>query len=307
MPLVHKNLYEDIEVSSANELGAQVHERLGELGYDRLDHEFYERPDVQIRYIYTKNIAGMTFEEATATLSKGLRRRFHNEGRYGVQVRFLDPDQFDVFEHLHESAAERTNMAGITVSSQAMYRRLMEKLGPRRAFLCVAYYSPKRYIGQIEEEQKALIARIAELNERKPTKARDRELTQANERTLTLESNHQAALESLEEFGDREIPFNSALSFISGNELILLLGGMDKRFSCYARDYPVERAMFKLACDEGLDVYNTFGISGCFDETAIDAPVLSFKRSLNGNVEEFIGTYNKPIHSIAAKVLGASA
>ena len=64
--------------------------------------------------------------------------------------------------------------------------------------------------------------------------------------------------------------------------------------------------MFKLACDKGLSVYNTFGITGCFDETAIDAPVLSFKRWLNGNVEEFIGTYNRPLHPKLARALGAT-
>lgn len=92
---------------------------------------------------------------------------------------------------------------------------------------------------------------------------------------------------------------------MAGKEIILLLGGMDKRFNSYGRDYPVERAMFKLACDMGLEVYNTFGVSGVFDETAVDAPVLAFKRWLNGNVEEFIGTYVLPIHPRLAKQLGA--
>lgn len=305
-PLVPKNRYADIEVIEECEVGAQADHHLRELGYARINKEFYEQSDIQIRYIYTKSIASMSFEEATATLSKGLRRRFHNEGRYGVEVRFLGPDEFGVFEQLHESAAERTEMAGITSSSESLYRSLMEKLGSQRAFLCVAFYSPKRYIQQIEDEQETVRARIATVEARKPTKARDRDLHQAEERLRTLESNHESALESLDEFGDRDIPFNSALSFISGDELILLLGGMDKRFASYGRDYPVERAMFKLACDKGLSVYNTFGITGCFDETAIDAPVLSFKRWLNGNVEEFIGTYNRPLHPKLARALGAT-
>lgn len=74
----------------------------------------------------------------------------------------------------------------------------------------------------------------------------------------------------------------------------MLLGGIDKRFASYGRDYPVERAMFKLTCDRGLATYNTFGISGTFTHGAIDAPVLAFKRMLNGMVEEFIGTHVLP-------------
>ena len=125
-----------------------------------------------------------------------------------------------------------------------------------------------------------------------------------HERLTTLDSQEEQARKTLDEYGD-DIPFNAALSFRFGDELILLLGGMDKRFAAYGRDYPVERAMFKWACDNGLSVYNTFGVSGIFDETAPDAPVLKFKRWLGGNVEEFVGTYVLPIHPLLAKATGA--
>ena len=303
-PLVPKNFYEDIHVVEKSKLGEDVDIQFRSLGMTRIDKEFYEQPDIQIRYIYTKNIAGMSFEEATATLSKGLRRRFHNEGRYGVEVRFLPPEEFDVFEQLHESTAERTKMAGITSSSENLYRNLMKELGPERAFLSVAYLSPVRYLEQIRAEREELKERLAVLEARRPTQARDRDIDQVNKRFPLIDEQEATAQQTLDEYGDN-IPFNSALSFVAGKEIILLLGGMDKRFNSYGRDYPVERAMFKLACDMGLEVYNTFGVSGVFDETAVDAPVLAFKRWLNGNVEEFIGTYVLPIHPRLAKQLGA--
>ena len=139
---------------------------------------------------------------------------------------------------------------------------------------------------------------------RKQTKARDRELAELAERLTTLDSQESQARKTAEEHGE-DIPFNAILSFRIGEELILLLGGMDKRFAAYGRDYPVERAMFKWACDHGLSVYNTFGISGIFDESAPDAPVLAFKRWLNGNVEEFIGTFVIPVRPRLAKAVGA--
>lgn len=305
-PLVAKNHYQDIYVTRPSQTGTRTHEHLTRLGFSHVDAEFYECPEIQIRYIYTKSIAGMTFEEATASLKKGLRRRFHNEGRYGVQVRFLGPDEFDVFEQLHESTAERTEMEDMSRASQKLYRGLMEQLGPDRAFLCVAFFNPARYIDEIDQESRELAERITTLEARKQTKARDRELAQGEKRKDILAANLASAREALQTWGDREIPINSILSFLSGRELILLLGGMDKRFREYARDYPVERAMFKLACDKGLDIYNTFGITGDFSEDAIDAPVLAFKRWLNGNVEEFIGTYNKPLFGPLSRALGAS-
>lgn len=302
--LVHKNRYHDTTLEGPDPVGEAVAGQLEELGLVHINKEFYQQADIQIRYIYTKDIAGLSFDEATATLSKSLRRRFHNEGRYGVEVRFLPPSQFAVFESLHSSTASRTRMHGITETSENLYRDLMEELGPEKAFLCVAYFSPTRYLRQLEEERHAITEQLALLESRKPTKARDREIDQYTQRLPLLLEQEQAARSAGAEFGD-EIPINSALSFICGTELILLLGGMDKRFACYGRDYPVEREMFKLACDRGLSVYNTFGISGDFGPFAIDAPVLAFKRMLNGNVEEFLGTYVLPVRPLLAKQCGA--
>jgi peptidoglycan pentaglycine glycine transferase (the second and third glycine)/peptidoglycan pentaglycine glycine transferase (the fourth and fifth glycine) len=303
-PLVHKNRYDDIQLIGPDPTGTAVIDEFTRLGMIHIDKEFYERPDIQIRFIYSKRIAGMTFEEATATLSKSLRRRFHYEGRYGVEVRFLPAQEFYVFDRLHGSAAERTRMEAISETSQNLFRDLMDELGPDRAFLCVAYVSPTRYMAQIRKERDELAATLQKLESRKPTKARDRDIETARARFPVLDEQEKAAQATLAEFGDN-IPFNSALSFICGRELILLLGGMDKRFANYGRDYPVERAMFKLACDRGLDVYNTFGVSGNFTPEAIDAPVLAFKRMLNGTIEEFIGTYVLPVRRHLAHSLGA--
>lgn len=303
-PLVHKNRYRDIELLGPDPVGSAVVDQLMTLGLVHINKEFYQQADIQIRYIYTKDIAGMSFDEATATLSKSLRRRFHNEGRYGVRVRFLSPDEFDVFEKLHTATALRTEMSGITQSSEHLYRDLMRELGPERSFLCVAYFSPTRYIEQLHGERRQLDEQLTALSARTPTKARDREIAQCEDRIPLLLEQESTARRVLEEHGDN-IPFNSALSFICGKELILLLGGMDKRFACYGRDYPVERAMFKLACDRALSTYNTFGITGDFGPFAIDAPVLAFKRMLNGTVEEFVGTYVLPIHPFLAARCGA--
>lgn len=305
-PLAPARIYRDVTVTEDPAPGPDLDNLLTGRGFRRIDQEFYENPDIQIRYIYTKDIEGLSFDEATATLSKTLRRRFHNEGRYGVQTRFLTSDDFGVFNQLHESAAERTDMAEISSGSRDFYQLLMDELGPDRAFLCVAYFSPARYMKQIVAEHRASVERREVLLGRPVTKNRDREIAQIEERLDTLAGHSQEASQTYDTYGDTEIPINGALSFICGNELILLLGGMDKRFAQFARDYPVERAMFKLACDKGLSVYNTFGISGQFGADAIDSQVLTFKRLLKGNVEEFIGTYNLPLRPYLAERTGAS-
>ena len=131
-PLVPRAFYEDIRQVAENPQARKVADQLAGLGARRLTKEFYERPDIQIRYIYTKSVEGMSFEEATATLAKGLRRRFHNEGRYGVTTRFLPPEDFGVFDSLHESTAERTNMHEITSGARELYTGLMRETNANR-------------------------------------------------------------------------------------------------------------------------------------------------------------------------------
>lgn len=301
-PLVKRAFYSDITPTGLNPDLPTIEATLAKHGLSRLFKDFYERSDVQMRFIYTKDIAGLSFEEATATLAKGLRRRFHNEGRYGVEVRFVGPDKYHVFEGLLRRTVERTQMEESSERATRIYRGLLREFG-ERGLLAIAYLRPRVYLEQIAEERAEISDRLAALAERKPTTKRDNEIAALEKRLPSLDEAEERARDALTH--GEEIPINSALGFIISSELLLLLGGMDKRYVAFGRDYPVERAMFKRACDEDLQVYNTFGISGIFDEDAPDAQVLSFKRWLRGNVEEFIGTYDMAVRPLLARRLGA--
>lgn len=302
-PIVARAFYDDIEITGSNPEADAVVKILADNGFTRINREFYEQHDIEARFIYTKNIDGMDFDEACASTAKALRRRFKHEGRYGVQTRFLTAEELDIFNDLHKATEKRAGIAGISPRQMDLYRGLLEKMG-ERAHLCVAFFRPGDYLAQIDEDDVECRERLALLETRKQTKARDREIAELNERIEHNVDLRAATERDLAEYGE-EVPINSAFGFESGRELVLILGGMDKKFTPYARDYPVERALFKLACDRNMAIYNTFGITGDFSPNASDAAVLSFKRFLNGQVEEFIGTYVAPVRGTLAKVLGA--
>lgn len=304
-PILARNFYDEGSCEPAQENpAAHAFERLvGELGARRETKEFYDDPAVDPRFIYTKNIAGLSFDAALPTLAKGLRRRFRNEGRYGIETVMEGPDRWEVFAKLHTMTAQRTGMAAYSPAMQVAYQEFMRQFPAGDAVLGVAYLRPRVYISQLTQERAELEARKSELVARPPTKKRDNELARIEQRFAHIESQRAETEEVLAKHGER-IPVNCALGFYVGRELILMLGAMDKRFLGYLRDYPVERAFFKDACDRGLDIYNTFGISGIWNDTAPDAPVLQFKQFLNGNVEEFVGTYHLPIRRRLAALAG---
>lgn len=303
-PLVHARFYDDINVITENPVAAQVQAGLERHGFTRVNAEFYDRPDIQVRYIYTKDISGQSYDEAVATMAKGLRRRFHNSGRYGVEVRFFGTEGYRIFDALHESTASRTSMGSTSASSEALYTNLVRELGPERSNIAIAYVLPRKYLQQIDDERREVTARLEVLADRKPTKNRDREIVELQARLEVLDAQQKQAEETLAEHGE-EIPFCGVVSFLIGGELIELLGGMDKRFNIYGRDYPADCELLRWACSKNLDTVNTFGVSGIWDSTAPDAPVIAFKRQLRGKVEEFIGTYDQPIRPLLARLLGA--
>lgn len=295
-PILPRAFYEDTTKVADNSVATKVTNFLTQGGYSFVDQNKHPAPDNPPLFIYTKDIEGMSFDEALPTLAKGLRRRFRKEDGYGVQVRWLTSKDFDVFRDLYTSTANRAeDMHAMSENSQKTYKTLMDHMGPDKALLCVAFFSAARYIKQIQEEREALRERLAILNERKETKARNREINEITQRFEQLDKDEKCARDTAETLGDSDIPLNSALGFVCGKELVLLLGGMNKDLVEFARDYPVERALFKWACDHGMSIYNTFGVSSIDDDNASDAHVLAFKRLMRGNIEQFIGMYEKSL------------
>ncbi|MDP9801570.1 peptidoglycan pentaglycine glycine transferase (the second and third glycine)/peptidoglycan pentaglycine glycine transferase (the fourth and fifth glycine) [Arcanobacterium wilhelmae] len=305
-PIVAKNRYEDIELVHAELAeGAHADSLLRQYGFTHVDAEFYERSDVQIRYIYTKTIARMNFDEAIGSISKTLRRRFRNTERYGVEVKFEGPEAWETFTGLFSAAQDRHEMADLSHNQIALFSELMKDVGPENGFLCIAYMHPARYLDELAEDRAATEERIATLEARKPTAKRDTELAQQRKALEQNDAQRAEAQATLDQYGDK-IAINGALAFRCGNELVGLLGGMDKRFVQFARNYPVEGSLFRWAVEHELDTYNTFGVSGNFGPDAPDASVLKFKRLLNGQVEEFIGTYQLVVSPFLAKLTKAA-
>ena len=63
--------------------------------------------------------------------------------------------------------------------------------------------------------------------------------------------------------------------------------------------------MIEWALERDVRWYNMFGITGDFTSDASDAGVLHFKRQFNGDVEEYVGTYDIPLRKCLASALNA--
>ena len=311
-PFVVRREYEDITPGETVSAAAIMDRVAQELGGTLLHREFYEDSSVQIRFAYTKDIGGMTYKEAAASCGQVVRTAFNRKGTNGVEVRFLGPDRIDVLARVLEHTASRTEMSEISKKTIEYYRELMERMGPDGAFLPVAILNCPTALADLDAERHEVEAKVAALEEaHEKAEAEGRAVGKKQHNAL---KEHRARLEVLArreaevrevqaDHGD-EVELAASFFVHSPHELVYLVSGAYSEFQSFQGIYLIHRAMFEWATEHDVRWYNMFGISGDFSEHASDAGVLHFKRQFRGNVEEYVGTYDIPVHKHLAAWTG---
>ncbi|MDO4887851.1 MAG: peptidoglycan bridge formation glycyltransferase FemA/FemB family protein [Actinomycetaceae bacterium] len=312
-PPLERRYYEDITPSGANPDAALFDSVMKELGAIKVNREFYESADIQMRYIYTKDLGSMTFDEAVASCGQVVRTGFHRHGTNGVEVRMLEPSEFEVFEKLMEHTAQRTDMSSISSSAFGFYRDLAAQLYPDECMMPAAVLDCDKYLSLIADERATIAPKVAELEEHEAAaEAEGRKLGKKQRNAL---KEHRARLDvlarredetrAIKEAEGNEVILAASFFVHSPNELVNLLSGAYSQYQSYYGIYLIHRAMFEWAIEHGVRWYNFFGITGDFSEDASDAGVLHFKRQFHGNVEEFVGTYDLPVRPVMARAVNA--
>ncbi len=312
-PLVKRRNYSDISPGSTTEEARLFDEVMVGLGAERVEREFYHSSDVQVRFAYVKDLEGLDFEAAVASCNQTVRTAFRKAGTNGVEIRFLGPEEFDVLEDVMAHTAERTDMESVSQSATSYYRDLMNRMGSDEVLAPVAILNCSRALREIAEEREQVLPRIAGLEETERTaqaqgrelgKKQRNQLKELRSRVEVLDRRSKETEEVRSEHGD-EVVLAASLFVHSPHELVYLLSGSYSQFQSYHGIYLIHRAMFKWSIERDVRWYNMFGITGDFGEDASDAGVLHFKRQFNGDVEEYVGTYDVSLHKRLAPALNA--
>lgn len=304
--------YEDITPGASNPDVAAFEAAISALNGVHVDREFYDSPDIQVRFSYVKDISSMTYKQVASSVAQGARTGFNKLGTNGVEVRFLEAGQFDVLDKVLEHTAERTAMHEIDDDSSAFYRDLKQHLGddvlaPVAVLDCVQALETIRterdqvlgQIAEIEDLEAQMQAQGKELN-----KKRRNALKEHRDRIGVLKRREHDTVAVQQKHGD-EVVLAASLFVHSPGELVYLLSGAYDEFQSYYGIYLIHRTMIEWCLEHEVNTYNLFGITGDFSDTASDHGVLQFKRQFGGNVEELVGTYDVPVHGFLAKRLGA--
>lgn len=311
-PLLAEKFYDDITPVEPNPVADTFKATMAELGFINLQREFYESADIQARFFYTKDISGMTFPDLMKSVGQVVRTGFNRAGTPGVTVKFLEADEFHVLEEILSHTADRSQMQEISSHAMTFYKGL-KKARPDRVFAPVAVLDCDEYLAGIDAEASELQEKIGAIDEMEAGQQAEGKNLAKKQRTARNEA--QSRLEVLErraeetrahkESAGNEIVLAGSLFVACPNELVYLLSGSYREYQSYYGIYLIHRAMLEWAVDNGVDRYNTFGITGDFSENASDAGVLHFKRQFKGDVEELVGTWEAPVRPLLAKAFKA--
>ena len=311
-PLLAEKFYTDITPTERNPVADTFKAAMAELGFTNVKREFYEAADIQARFFYTKNIAGMSFADVTKSVGQVVRTGFNRAGTPGVTVRFLEAEEFGILEEILSHTADRSQMQEISNQAMAFYTGL-KRARPEQVFAPVAVLNCDDYLAGVETESAVLREKIAGIDKMEESLAADGKNLAKKQRTARTEA--QSRLDVLDkraaetrrhrESAGNEIVLAGSLYVACPNELVYLLSGSYRDYQSYYGIYLIHRAMLEWAVKNGVDRYNTFGITGDFSEDASDAGVLHFKRQFKGDVEELVGTWEAPVRPLLASALKA--
>lgn len=290
-PLLPANLYDDI-IKTETDVSADYVALLSRLGFKRVAGEWYSNQTLHVRFIYSKKISGMTYDQILATVDPVLRVNLRKSENEDLKFRYLNYDELDIFDDLLQKTYDRMNT--ITTVRPEMNRNLYRCFGDK-IYFPVVYIDCAEALQRYETLRRAVLADQAKLDERYAAKpsAKYRNLSRDNTDRLNRLQKLTAKVTELQADRGNLIYLCGGCFIESGLDFIHLLGGGEKSLMNLHGIQLLHSRMLQLAVSKGFEYYNLYGCSGLLtpEDNQVDYGVLQFKRAFRGNLEEFIGTY----------------
>lgn len=216
--------------------------------------------------------------------------------KYGVEVQELSKEELPVFVKLMDHTAERRGFFSRDIS---YYEEMYKAFGKEHVKYMVAKLNVKKWI---ENEQQLLLHEQEQLKDVEEVLAKTPNSKKYLKKQKVLLENigiyQKKVLQAQQLLKDEgeELVLAGAMFILYGKEVIYLLSGTYDQYMQFLAPYAIQWHMIQYALQHGYTLYNFYGTSGIFDESAEDYGVYKFKRGFGGNVVELIGTFVLPVH-----------
>ena len=289
------NVIEDDERNNREIMG--VFERLG------FKHHGFSRQLVfseHLRFQSVIDITG-TMEDVFKRMETKTRSDTRRALKQPIKIRHLDPSEYDEFLKIYKDTEKRLGFD--EVPSERILDQL--KILDKKIYVVLAELDLEESIQTIKEEKSELETFLKEQEEKHDLEKASKKVQNVYKDTKVkieqLENQIQDARERMEKYG-KVIPLSSAMYYFNNNEMVYLYSGSLREHSKYLATNFVTIKMIEEAQKKGLKRFNMYGITGNFEEDAVDYGVFQFKRGFGAEIEELPGTFSKVYHPVVYKI-----
>ncbi len=257
------------------------------IGYTKKDLSIDTNGQMDMRFVYKKDIPFTTEDELLKSYTASTRRDVLNAEKSCIEINEVQEDELKAFTKLMGMSGEKH---GYRVHGIEYYKQVKKEYKDD-ALMLIAKIDCNRYIS----EKTAELNENLELIESYGGNNRKGRITKLEEQNSKLTKLMDAITES-----KQDILYLTAGVYIKTNdELIHFLSGNDNEYSRFCSSALMQHTAMKFALDNGLQVFNMYGVSGTFEKSD---SVFKFKTGFGGYVQEYIGTYTYELKPTKIKI-----
>lgn len=264
--------------------------------------------DSEPEWQYVKYLDGIADTEGLRkSFDLRARQRIRKSQSYGVELHQASPEELPEFTKITQETAERLHFQG---KSLDYYQKCMEAYGDDARFVMATVNLP-HYKAYLQERVRKLGQEATELREKLASidddeKNRRRKLNNSLKTVNSQLERTERMVDEADRFrkeadGD-VILLSAALFLIRPQEIVYLESGTYDTYRTFDSPYLILDSMMRLAVEKGIPKFNFYGVSGCFDGSD---GVLKFKEAFQGEVEQLVGNFVKPVRPLRYKLYKA--
>lgn len=261
-------------------------------GYTKKDMDIDTNGQIDMRYMFKKNIEFKSVQELRESYTSKTRRELKNAQSNLLQIAELNFEDIDKFTKLMQMSGEKH---GYRVHGSEYYKQLKTEFKDDALFLLAKLDCDKF----IEEKSKIIVANnnLITSYDGNNRKGRITKLEEVNARLkdmITLVKNSTDQI-------DGYIYMTAGVYVEVGNELIHFLSGNDPKYAKFASSTLMQDYAMSYGLEKKLEVFNMYGVAGDFSK---NDSVFTFKTGFGGYVTEYVGTYMYELAPLRLKLNG---
>ncbi len=307
---IRKTLYNNFDKIEDDKFGTNAIRIFKENGFTHLPYEYYEPEGIKLalfsRSSYVRKIDKDNYEELLKTFNVPSLRIAPLKA-YGLKVKELPLNEFSEFKNF---ADETYSKKGIKVNAYPNWIDSAEEYFGDKVKFIACYVDINESVNKLEEvisTYQSDVNKYTDMLEKNPnSKKVTNKLKEANELYETNKNRINDLMKLKETVNSDIVYLYSAFFIIAKNEVYYVSAGRNQDVGDILKGqsiYPVQEYMLRYAIEHGKKYYNFLGTTPYFGEDAPDFGVQKFKKNFNGNIEEFIGTFQIECSKFAKYIL----